>query len=153
MAIYRPRQSRMPLLIGALVLGLAAGFAIGAAVFGGRPASVEDAAARVRASLDGAASFLEIAELEYDEATDGAAIANPVEYRGSLDALGASRDRYAEVEPALTALDADRAAAVSAAYAALEALMRRPAPIEEVRPALVDLEALLRGRGAAEASP
>lgn len=153
MAIYRPRPSRLPFVIGALVVGLLGGLATGAALVGGRPASVEDAATRVRGSLDGAASLLEIASLEYAEAVQAGTVVNPVEYQGSLDALTQSRARYEEAQGALVTLDPPRAAAIAAAYARLETLMRQPAPIEEMQPDLGALEGLLRSEPGAEASP
>jgi hypothetical protein len=149
-AIYRARPSRWPAIVAALIVGVVLGALVAYALLGGRPADLADAASQVRRELAGAAALLEVVEVEYSEAVSGGSVVRPVEYQGSLDALARSRARYEAVATAVAAIDASRDTTIRDGFAALEALMRQPAPPDAVRAALGDLAGSLRGEPTAQ---
>lgn len=121
---------------------------IGVVAFGGRPASLEEAALRTRAALSESAGLLEIASIEYVEAvsSSGTVLSDP-EYQGSLGALDRARARYAGVAAAVGAFDPAQAADIHALLSSLDELMRRPAPPPDVQDAIDQLSVVLRGTG------
>jgi hypothetical protein len=144
MAIYRPPKPRWPLAVAAFAAGALIGLALGFAL-GGDEFDATEAAAEIRTTLAAAGGILEVAGIEYAEAVQDGEVQAEAEYRGALDALENSRERYTEVEPALETLAPEKAAEISDAYGAIETMMADIADEQGVETALDELESLLTG--------
>jgi hypothetical protein len=143
MAIYKPRRSRWPLIAGLTVLAFMVGFAVGAVVVGNRPPDLPAAATSIADGLQGSAQLLEVTQIEYEEAIKPGA--SEAEFQGALENLARARARYEAVAPALAAIDDARVTAVNQGFDELRNLMERRTPIDEVTPAIDDLEQRLLG--------
>ena len=141
MAIYRPSKPRWPALLGVAVIGLLLGLGAGFLL---RPDPDPVAVARdLGAELAGAAGLLEVVQVEYEESVSGTRVTSPQEYRAARAALERSRDRFADVRPALAVLSGPAAGEIDAGYDRAEALMAEPAPPPRVAEALDRLAGLL----------
>jgi hypothetical protein len=140
-AIYRPSKPRWPALLGAGVLGLLLGLGAGFLL---RPDPDPVAVARdLRTDLAGAASLLEVVQVEYEESVSGTRVTSPREYRAARAALERSRDRFGSVRPALKALSGPAVGAIDAGYDRAQALMAEPAPPPRVAEVLDRLAGVL----------
>ncbi len=142
MAIYRPRKSRWPLVVGvatlALIVGLVAGLL---ASRGDDTPAAED----IRSALLAAAGSVEVASIEYEEAVAGGSITSETEYSGAQDALASGKTRYQEVREELRALAPERVEQIDTLFEEAEGLMSDAAEPTEVVPALEELEEALKG--------
>lgn len=142
MAIYRPRKSRWPLVVGvatlALIVGLVAGLL---ANRGDDTPAAED----IRSALVAAAGSVEVASIEYEEAIAGGSITSETEYSGAQDALASGKRRYQEVREELQALAPERVEQIDTLFEEAEGLMSDAAEPTEVVPALEELEEVLKG--------
>ena len=143
MAIYRPPKARWPLavatFIGGLLLGLLAAFLLQSDP---DPAAV---AGEVTTELAAAAGSLEVVLIEYEESVADGEIRQEAEYRGALDALGNSRDRYEKVADAVAALAPERADGIESTYDDAESQMEDFVDASELESTLSTLEDLLQG--------
>jgi hypothetical protein len=131
-AIYRPPKRRGPALVAAGLLGALVGLA-GGLLLEGRGADPEEALAPARASLQSAASTVEVAAIEYSESVEGGDVVRAPEYRGARDALDRSRESYLEARPALAALWPGVTEEIDAGYEELGAAMADRAPDADIR--------------------
>ena len=142
MAIYRPRRSRWPLLVAVALAGIVLGFGAGAVVVGTRPADLPGAARAIAAELSASAELLEVGEIEYQEAA--AAAFSGTEHQAALENVSRSRAHYDTVGPALSVLDAERAARIEAGFASLQQLIESHADPAEVHVSVQELRAALQ---------
>lgn len=104
-----------------------------------------ESAREVRSALASSAGTLEVAGIEYSEAVEEGEIVNDPEYRGALDALASSRDRFEEVRPAVVAFTPERADEIVEAFEKVEGLMTDRADEQLVEESLGSLaDALTR---------
>jgi hypothetical protein len=144
-AIYRPPKPRWPLAVGAGLVSLLVGFAIGLGV-GGRDPAPAEVASGLRSDLVAAVGSLEVAEIEYAESVSDGEIASQTEYDGALDAIDSSESRYREVEPAIESLVPARAEEIGNRYDECSSAMRERADPPEVTECLTGLGELLKGK-------
>jgi len=144
MAIYKPPKARWPLAVFAGVVGLLVGIGIGF-LLGGEETDPLEGARMVQQELASAAAGLEVVGIEYTEAVDDGTVVNDTEYRGSLDALESSRDRFEAVEDAVAALAPELAQSITDAYDATADVMEAKEPAEDVQALLDELSELLKG--------
>jgi hypothetical protein len=116
--------------VAALAVGLIAGFVLGR-VSSGTPSLAESVAA-LRTELRPADQGLELTATEYAQAVRGGEVTEPTEYDAARADIQRVRDTIAPVRADLRALAPERAAALEAAVAALDAGVR-----ERVEPAEV----------------
>ncbi len=144
MAIYKPPTPRYRVALVAGVVGLAIGLGAGLLIPSGGSDPVEVLRV-VKQDLAGAASVLEVLQVEYRESVHDGDVVSEAEYRGSLDALARSRARFAEVRSTVEAINPDVATRAERAYADLEDLMREHADADDVSDAASELADLLTG--------
>ena len=143
MAIYRPPKARWPLAVATFVGGLLLGLLIAVLLRSDPdPAAV---AGDVTTELAAAAGSLEVVLIEYEESVVDGEVQQDAEYRGALDALGSSRDRYESVSDAVAALAPDRADEIEGTYDEAESQMEDLVDATELESTLSALEDLLRG--------
>jgi hypothetical protein len=140
-AIYRPRRSRWPLLLGGAVACLVIGALIGAVVVGSRPPDLTGAATTIRETLGDSAGLLEVVQIEYNEAV--APGGGAVELQGAVDNLDRSRARYDTVAQAVAALDRARASRIDAGFTDVRSLLDTRADPSAVGGAIEQLRAEL----------
>lgn len=143
MAIYRPPKPRWPLATAMGVVGILTGALIGFVVGGQDPDPVE-AAEKTRSTLASAAGTLEVVAIEYEESVDDGLVVREAEYRGALDALESSRQRFEESLPAIEVLAPDRGDELAARYEELEQLMSEKADPQRVESIAEDLAEMLK---------
>lgn len=144
MAIYKPPKARWPLAVLVGVIGILVGIGIGF-LLGSEDPDPSEGVRLVKQELIGAASGLEIAGIEYEEAVDETGVVKEAEYEGSLDALESSRTRFETVAEALATLAPAQADEIAAAYDEIEGAMREEAPVDEVLELLDELSGSLKG--------
>ena len=137
MAIYRPRRSRWPLLVGLTTVSFVVGALAGAFVVGSQPVNLTSAAASVRDGLAGSAGLLEVAQIEYAEALSPGG--GETEYQGALANLDRSRARYDAVSAALAELNPERAQRIATGFGALRSMMEQRTEASLVADAVANL--------------
>ena len=81
--------------------------------------------------------------IEYQQGVRGGRVVDEDGYAGARGAVVRSRSRFEEIRPAVEELAAERAAAISRAYARLDRLIAERAEAGRVREAVVGLRRLL----------
>ena len=143
MAIYRPPKARWPLAVATFVAGLLLGLLV-AALLRSDP-DPADVAGDVTTELAAAAGSLEVVLIEYEESVANGEVERDAEYRGAVDALESSRDRYEAVAEAVAALAPERAEDIENAYEEAHAQMEELVDAAQLESTLSALEELLRG--------
>jgi hypothetical protein len=143
MAIYRPPKPRWSLATATGVVGILIGTLIGLVVGGKDPDPVE-AVEETRSALVSAAGTLEVVAIEYEESVDGGTVVKEAEYRGALDALESSRQRFEDSLPAIEVLAPERGDELEARYEELEQLMNEKAEPQKVEAIAEDLAEMLK---------
>lgn len=116
---------------GALVVGLAGGYAIGRAT---APApTVAKAVAALRGHLRPVEQGIVLAPTEYGQAVKGGRVVAPTEYEAARADVQRAQDAVDRSRAELSALDAARAQALERAVATLRAAVARKADAAEVQ--------------------
>ena len=146
MAIYKPPKPRWPLAVFCVVVGVLVGTGIGLLLGRDEPNAAEGVRL-IQQELTGAAAGLEVAGIEYAESVENGEVTNETEYRGALDALASSRDRFESIKHALATLAPDRAGEIEAAYEEAAAAMEDRIDGDALDELLDGLAALLKEGG------
>jgi hypothetical protein len=138
MAIYQAPRKRWRIALLFSVLGLLGGLVIGLVIAGGDPDPV-DSVRTLDRQLDETAASLDVLVIHGEVETTSAD-----DPRVASDALRRVKQRFAELRPAVQALDPDDVEDVDEQIASLEELIRDRADADEIADSARELADLLR---------